>query len=184
MKYKGNYIKSLFSSKVGSLSIKDKKLSFQIVERSLTTSIENKIKESDKAFLYSYKLKDSNNAKMYIKFEKLVNSEVVVSEMKDELTDTISVKIDWLNNLIEGYVHITKFYQDTITLMRKIKILENKLNSLIKQNQGNIYYLKMLSILFARLYSDPLSSSNIEQGTTHKNFCLFLLIFVYFCLFF
>lgn len=39
--------------------------------------IENKIKENDKAFIYSYKLKDSENAKMYIRFEKFVNSEVI-----------------------------------------------------------------------------------------------------------
>lgn len=117
MKYKGNYIKSLFSSKVGSLLVKNKRLYFLIVERSLTTSIENKIKESDKAFLYSYKLKDSNNAKMYIKFEKLVNSEVFIHEMKDHLQDTINLKISWLENLIEGYTHVTKFYLDTIKLM-------------------------------------------------------------------
>jgi hypothetical protein len=31
--------------------------------------IENKIKENDKASLYSFKLKEVENAKMYIKFE-------------------------------------------------------------------------------------------------------------------
>lgn len=69
MKFKGNYIKSLVSSKVGAFELKDKSLNFLIVERSLTQMIENKIKENDKAFIYSYKLKDSENAKMYIRFE-------------------------------------------------------------------------------------------------------------------
>ncbi len=50
-----------------------------MVERSLTTTIENKIKENDKANLYSYKIKDVENARMYIKFENQVISEDSIS---------------------------------------------------------------------------------------------------------
>lgn len=61
IKYKGNYIKSLIKSKLGYIDLKNTSLSFLLIERSLTTLIENKIKDKDKAYVYSYKIKDSEN---------------------------------------------------------------------------------------------------------------------------
>jgi hypothetical protein len=52
------------------------------MEHFITTMIENKIKENDKASLYSFKLKEVENAKMYIKFENQVNSEKTIRDLK------------------------------------------------------------------------------------------------------
>ena len=82
LRCKDNFIKSLFKSKHGSLQIKAKKMFFDLVERALTTIVENKIKENDKANLYSYKIKDVENAKMYLKFENQVVSEDNVLHLK------------------------------------------------------------------------------------------------------
>lgn len=95
-----------------------------MIERALTTIIENKIKENDKAFLYSYKIKDSDNAKMYIKLEKLVNAEVNIKEKKEELIALLQSKIDWFEGLIAGHETLLKFFKSTTHLIQKIRELE------------------------------------------------------------
>jgi hypothetical protein len=55
IKNKDNYIKALFRSKQTIYLLRQKKLFLRMVEHALTSIIENKIKEKDKANLYSYK---------------------------------------------------------------------------------------------------------------------------------
>ncbi len=58
IKCKNNFIKALFKNKNGSVILKSKRYFFNIVLCSLTNIIENKIKEKDKANIYSYRKKD------------------------------------------------------------------------------------------------------------------------------
>ena len=69
---KDNYIKSVFKLKTMVSSLQNQSAYFRILEKTLSSMIENKIKEHDKANAYSYRRTNVKNAQMYLLFENQV----------------------------------------------------------------------------------------------------------------
>lgn len=49
----------------------------------------------DKAYIYSYKIKEAENSKNYTKFEVMVNSEIFIRKQKKKLSQVCQQKIEW-----------------------------------------------------------------------------------------
>ncbi|KRX03528.1 hypothetical protein PPERSA_02907 [Pseudocohnilembus persalinus] len=140
--------------KEGMLKLDSKSLVIKVIEYSLNQMIEMQIKDQDKANLYSIKIKDVNQAKTYIRLEKLVNCERDVTRHKQQLKNLFQEKIQWLENQINGYDTLNHFFNDTINLMTQIQKVEKDI-------------LKTV-IIKARLLNDPKSALKFEHTIQEK----------------
>ncbi|KAL4500474.1 hypothetical protein ABPG72_003425 [Tetrahymena utriculariae] len=163
IKFKKNSIKALFQNKVMTTLIVHKNTFFATVERSLTNLIENRLKERDKAHSYSYRQKDRSDAANNSKFEKMVLTETKKDDLKKLVGSVMKQKIDFMNQLITGFVNYNKMQQSTISLIKQVCRIENGLIQMVEENPDNIYFLKLLAMIKSFLIFDPLYTRKIES---------------------
>lgn len=90
-----------------------------IIEICLNKWIDNFIRSKDRSLKYSHQKKDSTNAIQIEKFENFVLSEEKKKEIKIIMLDILKSKIEYLNNLIEGYDRLDELYVVLLILMIK-----------------------------------------------------------------
>ncbi|EGR31041.1 hypothetical protein IMG5_118660 [Ichthyophthirius multifiliis] len=163
IKFKKNQIKALYQNKVMTTLIKNKNTFFSTVERSLTNLIENRLKERDKAYSYSYNQKDRSNAFNNIKFEKMVLSESSKDVLKKFLGNLIKQKIELIEKMIKGYTSINIMKSDIINLLEKITNVENGMQQMIQEHNENIYFMKMYALIKSFIVFDPITTRKIEN---------------------
>ena len=75
----------------------------------------------------------------------------------------MKMKCDLLTNLIQGYDSLDQFYKGTVKMMKKIEVVEEHIKERIESNPGNIYYLKMASLIRSRILNDPITAMKYEH---------------------
>ena len=78
-------------------------------------------------------------------------------------------KQEYMQKLINGYESFHLLFWDTISLLKKIDILENIIRSELSVRSENIEYLRLLAILKIRLLNDPLSCREVETKIVEIN---------------
>ncbi|KAL4454324.1 hypothetical protein ABPG74_012281 [Tetrahymena malaccensis] len=163
IKFKKNSIKALFQNKVMTTLIVHKNTFFATVERSLTNLIENRLKERDKAHSYSYRQKDRSDAANNVKFEKMVLTETKKDDLKKLVGSVMKQKIDFMNQLISGFLNYNKMQQSAVSLIKQICRIESGLIQMVEENPDNIYFIKLLAMIKSFLVFDPLYTRKIES---------------------
>ncbi|EAR93900.4 transmembrane protein, putative, partial (macronuclear) [Tetrahymena thermophila SB210] len=161
-KVKNNQIKCLYLVKHHTQMFQEKSIFFKIVEIAMTQFIENRIKEKDKSLRYSYRLKDTQEAIMYERFENFVLCEEKKVMIKQEVIDLIQKKIQYNEKLVEGYNTISELYKDIMNLMAGINRIERILLHELRQSKENIHFMRMLSLIKFRLINDPIFTEKLE----------------------
>ncbi|KAL4478833.1 hypothetical protein ABPG72_009659 [Tetrahymena utriculariae] len=161
-KVKNNQIKCLYLVKHHTQMFQEKSIFFKIVEIAMTQFIENRIKEKDKSLRYSYRLKDTQEAIMYERFENFVLCEEKKVMIKQEVIDLIQKKVQYNEKLVEGYNTISELYQDIMNLMIGINRIERVLLHELRKSKENIHFTRMLSLIKFRLINDPIFTEKLE----------------------
>jgi hypothetical protein len=65
--------------------------------------------------------------------------------------------------MVKGFDTLDAFYESCIGVMWRLEDIVKELLEKIEQNPGNIYYLKLASLVRARILNDPLTALRFEH---------------------